>query len=213
MQSPRFVTNDFVRFTWPQTLLPGTQESEQASNVLGLYLRTAECAGSVAQSNRSCLKQRAECPEVCASVCLFTASNAATNCPGATANLCLFAKSKILCMPCCRDEACKMFYTGYNNYIEHAFPKVHKSLCCSCSLLVLSQCCIFSLLAWVLQDELRPISCTGHNSQGGIAVTLIDALSSLLVCLPMHELSTHPTTQQVAALYNVTNCILCCPRQ
>ena len=32
-----------------------------------------------------------------------------------------------------------------------------------------------------MQDELRPISCTGHNNQGGMALTLIDALDSLLV--------------------------------
>ena len=32
-----------------------------------------------------------------------------------------------------------------------------------------------------MQDELRPISCTGHDSQGGVALTLIDALDSLVV--------------------------------
>ena len=32
-----------------------------------------------------------------------------------------------------------------------------------------------------MQDELRPISCTGHDSQGGIAITLIDALDSLIM--------------------------------
>ncbi len=32
-----------------------------------------------------------------------------------------------------------------------------------------------------MQDELRPISCTGHDSQGGLALTLIDALDSLVV--------------------------------
>ncbi len=32
-----------------------------------------------------------------------------------------------------------------------------------------------------MQDELRPISCTGHDSQGGVALTLIDALDSLMV--------------------------------
>lgn len=33
----------------------------------------------------------------------------------------------------------------------------------------------------ILQDELRPISCSGQNSQGGMAMTLIDALDSLIV--------------------------------
>ena len=32
-----------------------------------------------------------------------------------------------------------------------------------------------------MQDELRPLTCGGHNSQGGIAITLIDALDSLIV--------------------------------
>ena len=32
-----------------------------------------------------------------------------------------------------------------------------------------------------MQDELRPISCTGHDSHGGVALTLIDALDSLVV--------------------------------
>ena len=30
------------------------------------------------------------------------------------------------------------------------------------------------------QDELRPISCRGHDSQGGMALTLTDALDALL---------------------------------
>ena len=32
-----------------------------------------------------------------------------------------------------------------------------------------------------MQDDLRPISCQGANSQGGIALTLIDALDTLLL--------------------------------
>ncbi|KAL3160285.1 hypothetical protein ABBQ38_009677 [Trebouxia sp. C0009 RCD-2024] len=52
-----------------------------------------------------------------------------------------------------RDEARQMFFAGYESYLLHAFPK----------------------------DELRPISCSGHDSQGGMAMTLIDALDSLLV--------------------------------
>ena len=31
------------------------------------------------------------------------------------------------------------------------------------------------------QDELRPISCTGRDSQGGIALTLLDSLDTFLV--------------------------------
>ena len=42
---------------------------------------------------------------------------------------------------------------GYSNYMAHAFPK----------------------------DDLRPISCGGHNTQGGIANTLVDCLDTLLV--------------------------------
>lgn len=42
---------------------------------------------------------------------------------------------------------------------------------------------------WVcVQDDVRPISCRGHDSQGGIAITLIDALDTLLV-RPPHEFS------------------------
>lgn len=32
-----------------------------------------------------------------------------------------------------------------------------------------------------MQDDLRPLSCRGSNSQGGIALTLIDSLDSLIV--------------------------------
>ncbi|KAK9786898.1 hypothetical protein WJX73_010844 [Symbiochloris irregularis] len=52
-----------------------------------------------------------------------------------------------------REEARQMFLFGFNGYMQHAWPK----------------------------DELRPLSCGGHNSQGGIALTLIDALDSLVV--------------------------------
>lgn len=81
----------------------------------------------------------------------------------------------------CRDEARQMFFAGYESYLLHAFPKV-------CSL----SCAVRLAYAWggqslyrdtwvMLQDELRPISCSGHDSQGGMAMTLIDALDSLLV--------------------------------
>lgn len=44
------------------------------------------------------------------------------------------------------------------------------------------QCLLQCLTSpWHAQDELRPITCGGHDSQGGIAITLIDALDSLIV--------------------------------
>ena len=46
-----------------------------------------------------------------------------------------------------------MFRFGFNQYMQRAFPK----------------------------DDLRPISCRGKNSQGGIALTLIDTLDTLIV--------------------------------
>jgi mannosidase alpha-like ER degradation enhancer 2 len=46
-----------------------------------------------------------------------------------------------------------MFRFGYGEYMRLAFPK----------------------------DDLRPISCRGRNSQGGIALTLIDSLDTLIV--------------------------------
>ncbi|KAK9826109.1 hypothetical protein WJX81_004279 [Elliptochloris bilobata] len=52
-----------------------------------------------------------------------------------------------------REEARGALLATYDSYMRHAFPK----------------------------DELRPISCRGHDSQGGIALTLVDALDALLV--------------------------------
>lgn len=46
-----------------------------------------------------------------------------------------------------------MFRFGYSQYMERAFPR----------------------------DDLRPISCRGKDSQGGIALTLIDSLDTLVV--------------------------------
>ncbi|KAJ9523159.1 hypothetical protein QJQ45_024102 [Haematococcus lacustris] len=53
----------------------------------------------------------------------------------------------------CRQEAWQMFDFGYQSYLRHAFPK----------------------------DNLLPISCSGRNWQGGIGVTLIDSLDTLMV--------------------------------
>mmetsp|Transcript_34240 Transcript_34240/g.78128 ORF Transcript_34240/g.78128 Transcript_34240/m.78128 type:complete len:509 (-) Transcript_34240:63-1589(-) len=47
----------------------------------------------------------------------------------------------------------EMFYHAYNNYLDHAFPR----------------------------DELKPISCTGHDTLGGYTLTLFDALDTLAV--------------------------------
>ena len=46
-----------------------------------------------------------------------------------------------------------MFMFGFRQYMQHAFPR----------------------------DDLRPISCRGHDTQGGIANTLVDSLDTLLV--------------------------------
>lgn len=50
-------------------------------------------------------------------------------------------------------ESREMFLTTYKDYIRYAFP----------------------------MDDLRPLSCKGVNSQGGVALTLLDSLDSLLV--------------------------------
>ncbi|EFN53006.1 hypothetical protein CHLNCDRAFT_7049, partial [Chlorella variabilis] len=52
-----------------------------------------------------------------------------------------------------REESLGMFRFGYGEYMRLAFPK----------------------------DDLRPISCRGKDSQGGIALTLIDSLDTLIV--------------------------------
>ncbi|CAL8470523.1 g10065 [Coccomyxa elongata] len=52
-----------------------------------------------------------------------------------------------------RDEGKEMFSFGFDNYMRHGFPK----------------------------DEVRPISCRGRDSQGGIAITLIDSLDTILL--------------------------------
>ncbi|KAG5152287.1 hypothetical protein AAZX31_10G169700 [Glycine max] len=50
-----------------------------------------------------------------------------------------------------RDEVKDMFYHAFNGYMDHAFPL----------------------------DELRPLSCAGHDTLGGYALTLIDSLDTL----------------------------------
>ncbi|KAL5702097.1 Alpha-mannosidase I mns4 [Ranunculus cassubicifolius] len=50
-----------------------------------------------------------------------------------------------------RDEVREMFYHAFHGYMDHAFPL----------------------------DELRPLTCTGEDSLGGYALTLIDSLDTL----------------------------------
>eukprot|EP00741_Cyanophora_paradoxa_P009647 tig00001545_g9345.t1 len=52
-----------------------------------------------------------------------------------------------------REEVRRMFYHGYEGYLKYAFPA----------------------------DELAPVSCSGINNFGGYALTLIDALDTLMV--------------------------------
>lgn len=52
-----------------------------------------------------------------------------------------------------RGQAKGMFQHAFSSYMRHGFPS----------------------------DDVRPISCRGHNTQGGIALTLLDSLDTLLV--------------------------------
>ncbi|EDQ86875.1 uncharacterized protein MONBRDRAFT_33664 [Monosiga brevicollis MX1] len=52
-----------------------------------------------------------------------------------------------------REEVRQMFYHGFDNYMEHAFP----------------------------HDELQPLSCTGRDTWGPYSLTLIDSLDTLHV--------------------------------
>ncbi|XP_064635151.1 ER degradation-enhancing alpha-mannosidase-like protein 2 [Lineus longissimus] len=52
-----------------------------------------------------------------------------------------------------RDRVVKMFHHAYDGYMKHAYP----------------------------YDELRPISCDGHDTWGSYSLTLIDALDTLAV--------------------------------
>lgn len=52
-----------------------------------------------------------------------------------------------------KEKARKMFYHGYNNYLEHAYP----------------------------YDELKPLSCRGQDTWGSYSLTLIDALDTLII--------------------------------
>ncbi|XP_067952146.1 ER degradation-enhancing alpha-mannosidase-like protein 2 [Watersipora subatra] len=52
-----------------------------------------------------------------------------------------------------REKAKSMFYHAYNGYMNHAFP----------------------------YDELRPLTCDGHNTWGSYSLSLIDAMDTLVV--------------------------------
>eukprot|EP00048_Salpingoeca_helianthica_P021052 m.10074 g.10074 ORF g.10074 m.10074 type:complete len:891 (+) comp5538_c0_seq1:152-2824(+) len=52
-----------------------------------------------------------------------------------------------------KEEVREMFWYSYRAYMSHAFPK----------------------------DELMPLSCTGHDTWGSYALTLIDALDTLVI--------------------------------
>ncbi|GLI62009.1 hypothetical protein VaNZ11_004584 [Volvox africanus] len=60
-----------------------------------------------------------------------------------------------------RKQAWEMFDHGFNNYMKHAFP----------------------------MDNLLPISCSGKDWQGGLAITLVDSLDALVVLNRRQDLS------------------------
>lgn len=61
-----------------------------------------------------------------------------------------------------RDEVRDMFYHAFEGYMSHAFP----------------------------MDELRPLSCTGEDSLGGYALTLVDSLDMLALLGDRNHFST-----------------------
>eukprot|EP00250_Pteridium_aquilinum_P019965 c24647_g1_i3 orf=210-1592(+) len=61
-----------------------------------------------------------------------------------------------------RDEVRDMFYHAFEGYMQHAFPL----------------------------DELRPLSCTGEDSLGGYALTLVDSLDMLALLGDRNNFST-----------------------
>ncbi|CAH3046550.1 unnamed protein product [Porites evermanni] len=71
-----------------------------------------------------------------------------------------------------------MFYHGYDSYLQYAYP----------------------------YDELKPLSCSGHDTWGSYSLTLIDALDTLLVTgsKPVEVLNFFQ-----ASLRNCINCIHC----
>uniref|UniRef100_A0A1A8IJ95 alpha-1,2-Mannosidase n=7 Tax=Nothobranchius TaxID=28779 RepID=A0A1A8IJ95_NOTKU len=73
-------------------------------------------------------------------------------------------------MAAVRQRIKSMFYHAYNSYLDNAFP----------------------------YDELRPLTCDGHDTWGSFSLTLIDALDTLLV------LGNRTEFQRVASLLQDT---------
>ncbi len=75
-----------------------------------------------------------------------------------------------------------MFDFGYANYMRHAFPQVSASALIE---LVSNRdnpgLCIPTCPTVIAQDNLLPTSCSGQDWQGGMALTLVDALDALAV--------------------------------
>ncbi|CAI7751350.1 unnamed protein product [Closterium sp. NIES-54] len=65
---------------------------------------------------------------------------------------CLLTGNSFLQTPC-RHQVEEMFYHAYDGYKRFAFP----------------------------QDELKPLSCSGSNPYGGMAMTLMESLGTLLL--------------------------------
>ena len=76
-----------------------------------------------------------------------------------------------------RNDSAEMLHFSFQNYMQHAFPR----------------------------DDLRPISCRGSNSQGGIAVTLLDSLDALVIFddIPAFQEAVQWVSEQRLHLFNV----------
>lgn len=81
---------------------------------------------------------------------LLPSYSAGTNTHG-TGDHTMPSRAGNISMTVIHDEVVQMFDHAFQGYMNHAFP----------------------------MDDLRPISCTGSNSQGGIALTLLDSLDML----------------------------------
>ncbi len=76
-----------------------------------------------------------------------------------------------------RNDSAEMFQFSFQNYMQNAFPR----------------------------DDLRPISCRGSNSQGGIALSLLDSLDALVIFddLPAFKEAVQFVVDQRINLFNV----------
>ena len=64
----------------------------------------------------------------------------------------------------------------------------------------------------LVQDDVRPISCRGHDSQGGVAITLIDALDTLLVSSPDEPLAKNAAAKLAHSVLIRCKLWACLPR-